>query len=360
MKQLSMKFKFCFFLIVWAVFFLVLSNVSPTFADVYSESVYAGLVYVVGRVTGIFPFSVIEVLLYIFLIVILFMTVNIAVRLIRRRPCRLRIQRVGANLFLLASILFFLYVINCGINYQRQSFTESAKIVLNDYTAAELKEVCIWLTKEINEESGEVRRDSNGLMLLDDQAGEKAVEAMQALGKSYTELEGYYPQPKGLLVPWILSIQNLSGIYSPFTIEANYNSAMIDYNIPFTMCHELSHLKGLMQEQEANFIAFLACRESDEASFHYSGNMLGWIYCMNVLYKNDYEAWEEVRAMLCEEANTDLAVNSAFWSQHDGPVAEVSNKVNDTYLKANGQADGVKSYNRMVDLIVAFYIQGEF
>ena len=32
--------------------------------------------------------------------------------------------------------------------------------------------------------------------------------------------------------------------------------------------------------------------------------------------------------------------------------------VNDSYLKANGQADGVKSYNRMVDLLVAYYGEG--
>ncbi|MEI3187265.1 MAG: DUF3810 family protein [Lachnospiraceae bacterium] len=40
----------------------------------------------------------------------------------------------------------------------------------------------------------------------------------------------------------ILSIQQLSGIYSPFTVEANYNRAMTDYNIPHTICHELSSI----------------------------------------------------------------------------------------------------------------------
>lgn len=30
----------------------------------------------------------------------------------------------------------------------------------------------------------------------------------------------------------------------------------------------------------------------------------------------------------------------------------MSNKVNDTYLKANGQSDGVKGYDRMVNMIV--------
>lgn len=36
-------------------------------------------------------------------------------------------------------------------------------------------------------------------------------------------------------------------------------------------------------------------------------------------------------------------------------MKEISNSVNNTYLKANGQEDGVKSYGRMVDLLLAEY-----
>ena len=154
---------------------------------------------------------------------------------------------------------------------------------------------------------------------------------------------------------WILSVQHLSGIYSPFTIEANYNGDMQDYYIPFTACHELSHLRGFMQEQEANFIAYLACIGSEEAAFAYSGSLSGWTQCMNVLYRADYDAWEELREQLPAEVEVDLQLNREFWAKYDGRIAEVSNRVNDTYLKANGQKDGVESYNRMVDLIVAYY-----
>ena len=87
--------------------------------------------------------------------------------------------------------------------------------------------------------SSQVERDDDGIMRTDDGVQERAVKAMQALGETYPELSGYYPEPKGLFNPWILSVQQLSGIYSPFTIEANYNSGMVDYNIPFTACHEL-------------------------------------------------------------------------------------------------------------------------
>ncbi len=59
---------------------------------------------------------------------------------------------------------------------------------------------------------------------------------------------------------------------------------MVAYNIPFTACHELAHLRGFMQEQEANFIGYLAGTRSDSLEFNYSGYMLGWIYCTNALY----------------------------------------------------------------------------
>lgn len=188
-----------------------------------------------------------------------------------------------------------------------------------------------------------------------DEVPEKSQEALVNLGTIYPEMEGYYPIPKGLTFPYILSVQKLSGIYSPFTIEANYNSAITEYNLPFTACHELSHLRGFMQEQEANFIAYLACILSDDLAFQYSGYLSGWIYATNQLYRNDYEAYKEVAEQLSASARVDLSANNQFWKQYNGKIAEIADEVNDTYLKANGQSDGVKSYNRMVDLMVAYY-----
>ena len=130
---------------------------------------------------------------------------------------------------------------------------------------------------------------------------------------------------------------------------------MVDYNIPFTACHELSHLKSFMQEQEANFIAFLASTSYEDPEFQYSGYLLGWIYCMNVLYDADYESWQEVREGLAGCRGTrSLKKTMGFWARYDGRVAEVADQVNDRYLQANGQEEGVKSYDRMVDLLVSY------
>ncbi len=332
---------------------------APGFAQWYGTHLYPVWVGSIGRVMGYFPFSVSEILLY--LLAACFLT-GFARRVIRwlTGGCGKTLQGSQPagnvwNVVLLAAILCFLYVVNCGINYHKESFSEISGISVEEYTAEELKEVCQWLTDRVAAYSGKVKRGSEGEMLVDVSLETHAAEAMKELGEEYSELVGYYPNPKELMNSWILSIQSLSGVYSPFTIEANYNGDMPDYYIPFTACHELSHLRGFMQEQEANFISFLACTESEEAAFAYSGNLSGWVQCMNVLYRADYDAWEEIRERLPEEAEADLKINREFWAKYDGRIAEVSNRINDTYLKANGQKDGVESYNRMVDLIVSYY-----
>lgn len=358
---------------------MVCARQIPGFAEWYAVHIYKKLTALFGRVTGMAPFSIVEFGLYIFLAWIpasgIWMIVK-AVHSEKGQRGTLPLQW-ASGLFLAISILLFLYTVNCGINYQRESFSEKSGLLAKQYTAKELKKVCIWLTEEVNVRADLVKRNESGEMILgmadttveseeivqdetdtekkiSDSPLEAADHAMEKLAKNYPDLNGYYPRPKPVCVSEILSYQGLSGVYSPFTVEANYNADMTDYYIPFTLCHELSHLRGFMQEEEANFIAFLACSESERMDFQYSGYLLAWSYSMNALRRTAAEDWQEVREELAEIVNVDLRENSRFWDSYDGKVAEVSDMVNDTYLKANGQSEGVQSYGKMVDLLIAY------
>lgn len=327
----------------------------PEFAEWYSRTIYPWLVAIVGRGLGIVPFSVAELCLYLLLIWFAVSAVFLIKGCIRYGNGGRRTFSWFSGVILAVGILAFLYTVGCGINYHRESFSEEEGIVTFRYSTEELKEVCVWLTEEVNILSGEISRGESGIMELDAPEGEGAVEAMEKLAETFSSLEGYYPQPKAVMLSEILSYQGLSGVYSPFTVEANYNGDMTAYNKPFTVCHELSHLRGFMEEKEANFIAFLACTGSERPDFRYSGYLSGWVYCMNALYRTDPEVWQEVRETLAPEAEPDLAANNAFWDRYEGVISETSDLINDTYLKANGQTDGVRSYDRMVDLIVAYH-----
>lgn len=315
------------------------------FADWYGQWIYTALVGTVGRFWGIFPFSVSEIGFYFLLAGIVFFLIRF-----RKRPVFLL-----SGVFFLFSLLLFSYCAACGVNYSRTPFSSyylkdaaeeaAAGGVIGDETLIEL---CAWLTERTKEER----------LALDQMEGayedlqEKGVSAMENLAQIHSSLEGFYPKPKPFLLSWILSVQQCSGIYLPFTIEANYNQDMVSYNIPHTICHELSHLRGFMREDEANFIGYLACMNSEDEDFRYSGYLMGWIYAGNALAKTDYEAYIGFYKELPESVRADLHENSVFWNQYEGRTAEVANQVNNAYLKANGQSEGIKTYGRVVDLML--------
>ena len=328
------------------------------FADFYVRSIYPLWVGSLGRFWGIFPFSVVEFLIYgmiLFLVSAVFWGI---VRVIKRKQSFAGALTAG-GLFVAVtvSVLFLIYVLNCGINYSAGTFSETYGLERSGYTSEELSQVCQWLTREVTGLSGLVIRDEDGALTKKSGWNREASVTMKKLGETYDMLYMDYPVPKGVAVSEILSWQQLSGVYSPFTVEANYNADMPAYNIPFTMCHELSHLSGYMHEDEANFIAWLACMRSDDPDFNYSGALMGWIYCTNELYKEDPETYLLLCEQLPDEVRRELHANSEFWDSYKGPVTEVSQNINDAYLKAHKQSEGVKTYDRMVDLLVDYYLK---
>ncbi len=342
----------CTLLIASGILLLCAAKI-PGFADWYASHIYPVLVRGISQVTGAVRFSVAEIGVYITITVLAATLVWVFVQKKKERADAVFSWATGV--FFLACVLFFLYVVNCGVNYKRESFSEKEHFIIEKYTALELQSVCEWLTEEVNARANLVKRNTEGEMQLEAPEGSAAVQAMERISRRYDSLRGFYPRPKKLIFSEILSYQSLTGIYSPFTIEANYNGDMQPYNIPFTTCHELSHLRGFMQEEEANFIAFLACENAERTDFQYSGYLMAWIYSMNTLYRADRGLWQETREKLAVQADVDLEANSRFWDSYEGAVSEVANQINDTYLKVNGQSDGVKSYDRMVDLLVSYW-----
>lgn len=330
-----------------AVILNLAARLVPGFAEWYAVHIYPLIVGSLGRLCSLLPFSVSEILLYAALAALFTGLVLILER-------RLQLRNAAAVLAKAAALLLLIFTLNCGINYHRLTFSERAGFEIRESSVEELVMFCEQLVEELNEAAEEITVDSEGDFVLDMDVEEEAVKAMEAAAEEYPELAGYYPQAKPVLGYWLLSYQQLQGIYSPFTVEANYNGDMPDQDKPSTICHELSHLRGFMREDEANFIAYLACRASDSAAFRYSGALLAYLHSGNALYRQDPESFLRVREKLCDQAVHDLMAHNAYWNSYEGTVAEVADKVNDTYLRVNAQADGTKSYGRMVDLLLAW------
>ena len=359
---------------------------SSTFANAYSHYVYRVLSLGIGSVTGLLPFSVVELLLYATILFVLFDFVKQLRRAIRAAVAR-PLRRFLGHLFLILSTLLVLYVFLCGINYHRTSFSQEAglSVTLDEhgtvYDEADLIALCDYLVTEINATEAQLAASATSgadeatapTIEVDGacigqttetpkasaawlwHAGRTGQRAMEKLGQRYRRLSGHYPFPKPILNTWLLSVQQTTGVYSPFTVEANYNRNIAYYDIPFTICHELSHLRGYMQEEEANFIGVLATIGADDLYFNYSGYVSAWVYAGNALARIDSTAFATLYARINARTRQDMLYNNAYWKQFEGKPAEAHEQLNDAYLKMQGQATGVRSYGHVTDLMLEYF-----
>ena len=333
---------------------IALCRTNPAYADWYVSGPFQFFPNVIGRITGLFPFSLYELILYALIFGAVIGVFRLVI-LLRRRAWH-NAGKYFRGIVFLASLVFCIASFTILGNYGRSPIAGALGIETREASVEDLKELCLSLVEDAVSVMDQVTRDEEGTFVLGDvDVKGEAREAMYHLGEMYEAFEGYYPQPKAVLLSEGMSYLNLTGMYSPFTIEANYNDACMDSVIPYTICHELGHLRGFLREDEAGFIAWLACYHSDDPAFRYSGAVNALKFGLNALYREvDYEEYKDFYNALPYEIRWDLWKNSEYWQAHRSFTYTVGTKVNDTYLKVNAQEGGMKSYGRMIDLLMAY------
>lgn len=326
-------------LFISAALLIASRNISG-FAEWYSVNIYSVITGTLGRLSGAVPFSVAEAAVCILPFIILADFVR----------CLKRLRAALLHIALIASILFFMYAANCGINYHRNTFVDREALYNATFTEEQLAGFCEYIVDQLNEcESSPEYPQGKGLT-------DAARLSMNQLSEDYPSLHGYYPAPKQLtLLSRAFSNMGVSGIYSPFTVEANINGEMPDMEKPFTACHELSHLRGYMNEGEANYIGWLACIASDDPAFNRSGWLIGWMYAGGTLKRVAQERYEALREKLPSYAVSEIEENSLFWASHETKASEIQDRVNDAYLKANDMKEGIQSYGMLTTLMLMHY-----
>lgn len=338
---------------------LVLANMFPTITELfYSTKIYVFFMDFIAIITNWVPFSIAEMAL-LFVPPALIIWIASVIIYAEKEERKYKIKRILLYSASVVSCFFFAFVLLEGINYNRISFSKYCGLTISTSTTEELSGLCNELITSANSLRYRMDEDETGVSKLSFQSvyetADEVTVAFQKLEEIYPVLSGSTITAKPLIFSNLMSYAQLTGIFSPYTMEANINANSPDYSIPATMCHEMAHVRGFAKEDEANFIAYLACKQSYDSQIQYSGVMLALIHSMNELYSADYNMFLENYSRYSDAVKRDMQANAEYWQKYQGPVAEVSNKVNDTYLKLNNQANGTQSYGRMVDLLLADY-----
>ncbi len=340
------------------------SRSSAAFADSYRDNVFLKLQAVFGRISGALPFSLGELMIAIAVSGGISLIAVYIVLMIQKKGKRGKISAVCSLIVLwIAAFVMLTETLNCFIMYRCSSFASVYGIGEEKFTAEELYSLAMTITEKCNEAEALIERDENGNMLITCDVYVETKAAMQNISYEYPTLSGYYPDPKAILCSGVMTRFDLLGIYFPFSLEANYNKNMYNSELPETICHEFAHLKGWIKEDEANFISYLACIESDSPELVYSGYMSALSYLRSKVYR-EASISDEDKAVLFSAANDNVVhdlvekgriFREAKETKLGTAMSVVSDKAMETSLRLNGVSDGVKSYGRFVDLLLNYY-----
>ena len=148
----------------------------------------------------------------------------------------------------------------------------------------------------------------------------------------------------------------ISGFYTFFSGEANISTAYPDFTLPFTMAHEMAHQRGIAKEDEANFVAFLVCMESDDSYIKYSGYTEILNYLSDSLYEADKELYWQASSHFPSVYKKEYSAYVSFVRGSDNEkVSNVTDTINNTMLQSQGQTAGSESYGLVSELAGAYY-----
>jgi hypothetical protein len=323
----------------------------------YSRGIDRSIIQILSLITGAFPFSVAELAVIILVFFITWQVIQLVITLAKSKDrAKERVTRSIINVLVFVSVAYLAFTLLWGLNYYRMTFAEITHMNVRTASKEELAELCENLIDRANHLRTMVNEDNDGVMRITDgkaQVLNRATAGYLEAAELYPQLGGRYGKPKGVFFSEILSYMGLSGVYFPFTGEANVNISIPDSMLPVTVCHEMAHQRGFAREDEANYIAYLTCKFNPDPEFQYSGTLLAVIYAMNMMKTVDGERYLDLKKEYSNELQKDLANITLYWAKYQSVIGRISNQINDSFLKSNGQVAGVYSYNQMVNLLIA-------
>lgn len=297
-KRFSFYWKSVLIFSAFVLLSLLLSRI-PSFCDFYTDHIFPLGLQTYGRITGLFPFSAGEILITVSGVLVLLQIVLVLLLLVshtKKRRLKTATLKKTAGAFpafviryskcMLAFVLLVIWIMtaNCATLYNCSKLAAGGSRDTT-YSFEEIREVRNMIVEQCNTLSTKMKRDANGNVVTDGNINEKIKSAMRGLSAEYPRLSGYYPTPKPVLGSFFMYQAGYDGVYFPFSLEANYNTYISDIRYPHVACHELAHLKGYIYEDEADFIAYLACVGSDDEQLQYAG-YLGVLHYIDSDYRN--------------------------------------------------------------------------
>jgi hypothetical protein len=312
----------------------------------YSTWIYPKIQAVLTPASNLVPFALFDVLT-VGAVVVLILAGSVAVS---RARAERRLQPIRDFLFSLATcaaVAYLLFLAAWGLNYRRVPMEQ--RLVLerpapsNDHVMA----LGFEAIRRMNALYAEAHRTG---WEPDPRYDRTLIEAFRFVQEKLTGLESATPgRLKSSIYGPYFRWTTVDGMIDPFTLEVLANPDLLPFERTFVAAHEWAHLAGFADEAEANLVAWLTCVRAGIAA-QYSGWLsLYWQIGSEVNTEDRRRLWDTV----AEGPRRDVQAISDRLQRGQLPfLRRASWRVYDNYLRANRVEEGIRSYGKVVTLIL--------
>jgi len=344
--------------LIWlAVIALVIKIFSffPDFVErYYSFGIYPYIARTQRVIFGWIPFSIGDVFYFFAGAFLLYKCFVFARSAFRRQLGKQLLIQSGERLVVFCLWVYVVFNLLWGLNYNRPAMASYLDMKSANYSISELKGVMKLLVERLNELESvslihrkDLRRKKNLFS--------ESVMAYRSSESAYAFMIYRTPSLKPSIYSYIGNYLGFSGYYNPFSGEAQVNTTVPSFVQPFVSCHEIGHQLGFAKENEANFAGFLSARQAVNPAFRYSVYFDMYSYSISELYYRDSSSAKEIHQQLKPQVRKDYATIQTFFSRYQNPLEPVIRGLYGHYLKANAQPGGLRSYNQVVAMLVAYH-----
>jgi hypothetical protein len=339
---------------------------SPESAEYLWGAFGPRIAFGLSKLTAPLPFALAELAVAAWIVVRL-IQVACGVVAIRRAPRSAAALAGGAALSLLrdAGLLLGLFQLLWGFGYLRAPLEERPELAAHfgesHRDAARLAALAERAVVAANDAYVVLHgvKDRGTPTAIEDPRGLEAgveqgwQECARTLGLSYPAARRHGPA-KRLLISPLLRFVGLAGVYSPFTGEATVNAGMPALDYAHAVAHEKAHQRGVNREDEADFLGWLAAVSAPDPLARYAAAVEAQRELLRALMPLDRQAATDLVARRHPGVQRDIDDLTAYWAPAEGRLGRFGRRVNDAFLKSNRVDDGIASYDRSLDLLLAW------
>jgi hypothetical protein len=310
----------------------------------YADSFYPALQPRLTSFSNSFDISIFEVIVGIASLQVMLYLLGAIRGMVRQRSLGPVVRNALATAAL-AAVMFLWFEVAWGLNYAREPLETVLAYDRSRVTAQAVRALAERTVTEVNQSHAGghatgFAADGVPQALL---AGLHDVE--RRLGKTSPTV---VTRPKRPFAAAFFRASGTDGMHAPFVLETLLNPDLTPPERPAVLAHEWAHLAGFAPEDDASFVGLLAALRADAGS-RYSA----WLALFHdAVAQLPPGQQRELVGRLAPGPQADRRAIAQRLAGRVEAVAEVSWQTYDRYLKAQGVAEGVQSYSRVVNLFI--------